>query len=327
MFSFLKSKKADNYCEFCANDISEYLPYYKKFVCYEIKNSQIINNLQIEDIIDPSRIKHRMQINANMNIINITPDKPGSVYFYETYQERKEYEFCSNKCAYEFAKKKKLAMFFMDVTDLNNIRIITPDTKNINIELGNFDSLYKSSYVPSQIIDQIKFFPHILKTDRLIIREADNKDISQIESIYLDKDVMKLFDLNSEVKSVNENSIAKTIKFINENKFKYWVICPKNDSTIVIGFCIVRYSKVYWVLEFALIKKYWRYGIMSEALSEIILHCAKGGIESIFAESIMENTNVHKLLEKLGFSGTAMSFNNKVLGSTSLKMVHKLNLK
>lgn len=143
-----------------------------------------------------------------------------------------------------------------------------------------------------------------IKSEKIILREFELNDADQLYNNWgTDTDVSKYMLWK------NYNSVEDAI-----NSIKYYIECYKNDDSfkqyaIVYNNCVVGsinivVSKRHQTGEIAycLSKKYWRKGIMFEAISLLTdYYFNKYDLVRISAEVIEPNVASRKLLEKCGF--------------------------
>lgn len=147
-------------------------------------------------------------------------------------------------------------------------------------------------------------FPE-LETERLILRRIKKKDVKEIFSIYSNEEVMKHFGCKP-YKSIDEaKANFKRIKkaFINREGIR-WGITIKEKDKLIGSAGIWRLLKEHMRGEigYELSNVYWKKGIMTEALSEIIkFGFSKMNLHTIEANLDPANIASVKLLEKLKF--------------------------
>ncbi|QLE59442.1 GNAT family N-acetyltransferase [Nostoc sp. TCL26-01] len=147
-----------------------------------------------------------------------------------------------------------------------------------------------------------KNFPQ-LTTKNLILRETTLADAPAVFQIFADDEVTKYHDLDTAT-SVDQAKFLierRAERFQNQQGIR-WGIARKEDN-LIIGSCGYSIKNRYQAeIGYELARTYWRKGLMTEALSEII----KWGFQQldlnrIEAFVLPENNASIKLLENLQF--------------------------
>jgi ribosomal-protein-alanine N-acetyltransferase len=142
-------------------------------------------------------------------------------------------------------------------------------------------------------------------TDRLCLRQLEEKDAPQIFIIRSDPDILKYIDIKK-AESI-EDALA-FMKMINEgiakNGLTYWGIALKDTDELIGTICIWNVNKDHFRAEigFALLTKFQGKGYMSESIPAIVdhafeqmkLHSLEGRVNPLNASSI-------KVMERNGF--------------------------
>ena len=154
------------------------------------------------------------------------------------------------------------------------------------------------------IEDVFKKFP-VLETDRLILRDIDIEDYSDIYDIYSDVDVLKYNGIDT-LKSLQEAIIyTKRIKEgYSVGFFLRWAVLLKDTEKMIGTIGIHHIESWNYKLEIGYIlnKDYWRQGYSYEALCEIIRYLFDDlNIFRIEASIHPDNRPSIRLAEKLGF--------------------------
>jgi ribosomal-protein-alanine N-acetyltransferase len=147
-------------------------------------------------------------------------------------------------------------------------------------------------------------FP-VLETDRLILREINLKDVNEIYAVRSDKEAMKYFGHNVYTSVAEAEDMIRVVidGFKNKEGIR-WGITLKDSDKLIGSAGIWRLLKQHHRGEigYDLLPKYWKQGIMFEALSEIIkFGFDKMNLHSIEANLDPDNIASVKLLEKSGF--------------------------
>ena len=145
-----------------------------------------------------------------------------------------------------------------------------------------------------------------IETERLIIREFNDKDVEAIYNFGSNPEVNKytgdkLIESLGEVKHIINNIWLKEYK-----KYGYgrWAIIYKPDNK-VIGFAGLKYLPEFneTDLGFRFLPEYWNKGIATEASKEIIKYGFENfDLNRIIGIAMPENIGSCKVLEKSGLS-------------------------
>ncbi|MGV2830285.1 GNAT family N-acetyltransferase [Myxosarcina sp. GI1(2024)] len=146
-------------------------------------------------------------------------------------------------------------------------------------------------------------FPN-LETRRLLLRQATQENIEAVFAVFSDPQVTKFNDLEM-FNRLDEASriIERRAKgFENGRGIRWAITCKENNY--LIGSCGFTWLKEINAAEigYELKSQFWKQGIMSEALSDILQYgFSSREIEFVIAEVMLENLASKKLLEKVGF--------------------------
>jgi ribosomal-protein-alanine N-acetyltransferase len=149
----------------------------------------------------------------------------------------------------------------------------------------------------------MKSFPQ-LETERLILRKLKPEDSRDLFHYFSKDEVTKYYDLESfvEVRQAEELIDNWNNRF-EELKGIRWAITIRSEER-VIGTCgFHNWSKEHFKVEigYELAPEYWRQGIMTEVLNEIIQYgFIDLGLNRIEALIDPDNISSRKLLEKVG---------------------------
>ncbi|MBK8551736.1 MAG: GNAT family N-acetyltransferase [Ignavibacteria bacterium] len=147
-------------------------------------------------------------------------------------------------------------------------------------------------------------FP-VLETERLILREITPGDVREIFAIRSSEEAMKYFGHNVYTSLTEADDMINAIVngFKNKEGIR-WGITLKGSEKLIGSGGPWRLLKEHLRCEigYDLLPQYWKKGIMTEALREIIKFCFdKMNMHSIEANVDPDNIASVKLLEKLGF--------------------------
>lgn len=147
-------------------------------------------------------------------------------------------------------------------------------------------------------------FP-VLETKRLILREIRSDDVNEIFEIRANEDVMRYFgkDTLKNMKEAEDLINLTSEDFKNREGIR-WGITFKNSEKIIGSGGIWRILKPHLRGEigYELSPQYWKKGIMTEAITEMIrFSFDKMNLHTIEANIDPANFASAKLLEKSGF--------------------------
>lgn len=146
-------------------------------------------------------------------------------------------------------------------------------------------------------------FPEI-ETERLLLREILPEDAAAIYAIFSDPKVTEYYDL---VTYTNIAQADDLIDFFDESfeleRAIRWGITRKEDD-VVIGTCGYVWLRQHrGEIGYELASRYWRQGIMAEALEAILeFGFDELGLNRVEALAMVENAASSALLRALGFS-------------------------
>ena len=150
--------------------------------------------------------------------------------------------------------------------------------------------------------DAFRLFPY-LETERLWLRQETPEDVKAVFAIFSDPKVTQFHDLNPFVR-VDEAArlIDKRARDFAASRRIRWGIALKQDNYLIGSAGFTKKEKNGAEVGYELASKFWRQGIMSEALSAILRYgFEEKGFDFFVAEVMLENTASKKLLQKLGF--------------------------
>lgn len=146
-------------------------------------------------------------------------------------------------------------------------------------------------------------FP-LLETERLVLRQLKTEDSKDLFHYFSKDEVTKYYDLECfDVIGQAEELIKTWNNRYQEQKGIRWGITIKSEDR-VIGTCgFHNWSTEHYKAEigYELTPEYWRQGIMTEVLNEIVQYGFKAlGLNRIEAFIDPDNISSKKLLEKAG---------------------------
>ena len=150
----------------------------------------------------------------------------------------------------------------------------------------------------------MKFNPEIvIETDRLVLRSLRNEDRHAIfVNINHDKDVLKYF-LDKYCEEESEMKLDKNIEFCLANE-RYLLAIELKSTHEVIGMILQcsNPNRYFNTVEFgfAIGKKYWNQGYVTEASKAMIQLLFDSGVHKVIASHIVENVASKRVIEKCG---------------------------
>lgn len=146
-------------------------------------------------------------------------------------------------------------------------------------------------------------FP-ILETERLVLRELEAADVQAVFRIFSDDEVTRYYDFET----FTDTQQAVTLIERQKERFRRktgirWGITFKGEDVVIgtVGLMLPA-EKRKGGLGYDLARPYWRRGIMSEVLREVIrFGFETAGLNRLQALVIPGNVASIRLLEKLGF--------------------------
>ena len=148
-------------------------------------------------------------------------------------------------------------------------------------------------------------FP-VLETKRLVLRQITMADVENLFSFFSDREVMQHYDCEplSSMDEVRSLIQRYTDWFEKQNGFR-WGITIKTESNAIVGTCgIFAWHKPSRIatLGYELSRQYWRRGIMSEAVRELLVYGYRDlNLNRIRATVVTDNVASARLLEQLSF--------------------------
>ncbi|WP_017299235.1 GNAT family N-acetyltransferase [Nodosilinea nodulosa] len=146
-------------------------------------------------------------------------------------------------------------------------------------------------------------FPN-LETPRLWLRQATEADAEAIFRLFLDPQVTQFHDLDTFTHIDQARAvIERRKKGFESDRGIRWAIALKLQN-IPIGSCGFTWDRALDQAEvgFELASKFWRQGIMTEALTAVLSYGFEvKNLERVTAEIMLDNIASRQLLKKLGF--------------------------
>lgn len=152
---------------------------------------------------------------------------------------------------------------------------------------------------------EFEVFP-ILETPRLILRQITSEDTQAWLDVWQNDDVLKyLIDFETTPDEAEVRSIIGWVDSIFEAKTGIrWAITLKDEDVMIgsCGFHLYDKTNCWAEIGYELHYEYWRQGIMSEAVKELMRFCFDVlGLHRVEANVTVGNSASAKLLESLGF--------------------------
>jgi len=147
-----------------------------------------------------------------------------------------------------------------------------------------------------------------IETERLILREIDERDVQGIFELDSDPEVHRYLG-NKPIASIEESEsiIEYIMNQYKVNGIGRWAVIEKATNEF-IGWAGLKYEKEvrkemnYYDLGYRLKRKFWGKGIATEAAIESLKYGFNSmGLEEIYAGAHINNIASNKILRKLGF--------------------------
>jgi [ribosomal protein S5]-alanine N-acetyltransferase len=146
-------------------------------------------------------------------------------------------------------------------------------------------------------------FPN-LETPRLWLRQATDADAEATFSLFSDPQVTQFHDLDTFTHLDQAKAVIERRKIaLESDRGIRWAIALKPSNSL-IGSCGFTWDKPANQAEvgYELARRFWRQGIMTEALSAIFSYGFEvKNLQCIVAEVMVDNLASKQLLQKLGF--------------------------
>jgi ribosomal-protein-alanine N-acetyltransferase len=147
-------------------------------------------------------------------------------------------------------------------------------------------------------------FP-VLRTERLCLRAPAYEDVLPLLRISQDEEVMRYYGVEAyETELEARREVDWMRRIFEEDEGIRWVIALRDHPGYIGDVGLDKYSKKHSRAElgFKLRKEYWRRGIMTEALTEVLSYGFEAiGLNRIEALVDPRNEASSKLLERNGF--------------------------
>ena len=150
----------------------------------------------------------------------------------------------------------------------------------------------------------MEFNPSIvLETKRLVLRYMNTNDKHDIfVNINNDKDVLKYF-IDKYLDNEADSRLDKTIDFCLKNeRYIFAIVLKENNETIGMILQCSSASPIFNTVEvgYAIGKKYWNKGYVTEAMKEFSEFLFSLGIHKVTASCFLENVASKRVMEKCG---------------------------
>lgn len=152
-------------------------------------------------------------------------------------------------------------------------------------------------------------FPN-LETERLWLRQEKKEDAEAVFAIFCDPKVTQFHSLNAfaRVDEASRLINRRTRDFAAQRRIR-WGIALKPDNYLIGSGGFTWKENNSAEIGYELASKFWRRGIMSEALSSILGYGFEvKGLKFVVAEVMPANIASKKLLAKLGFQSQQVMF-------------------
>ena len=145
-----------------------------------------------------------------------------------------------------------------------------------------------------------------IETERLILRKFSLDDVSDAYNNWLsDPDVAKYmqWDAHTDIEQTNQYYKDILIEKYEKNDFYQWAIVLKEDNQVIgaVGFDIKNEYDSVADISYALCKRFWNNGIMSEALTAVVYYALNVvEINRLEAFHAVANPSSGRVLQKAG---------------------------
>jgi len=147
-------------------------------------------------------------------------------------------------------------------------------------------------------------FP-ILKTNRLLLVEIEDKHLDEVYQIFSNEEVTKYYGMSPFTNESQAKIMIESFRIRFENKQGMrWGIVEKDSNHLIgtIGLNNLILSGKRTEIGYDLLPTYWGKGIMSEAINEVITYCFQTLLLfRIGAVIFPKNIASSKVIEKFGF--------------------------
>lgn len=166
-------------------------------------------------------------------------------------------------------------------------------------------------------------------TENLTLREIKSKDMFEIIELFSDIETMDLFGKPPITNDIDINNFIEHCKRdFERDRSILWAITLTEEKEFIGFIRLMSYKSDYfdssyssmgesrnnpeflneidrsgWEIDYALLKKYWSRGIMSEALKSILKYAFENNISPLYAKvNSLENSATINLLKKCKFN-------------------------
>lgn len=163
------------------------------------------------------------------------------------------------------------------------------------------------------MVVDFKNFPK-LQTDRLILRNIENRDADLIHKLRSDETVNAFVGRdNSSTLEKAKEYILKIQNLVEQNKCIYWIITFKENNEMIGSICLWNFDLENEIVEigYEMLTEFQGKGIMSEAIKKIIEYAfeeIQAKIITAFPSS--DNVNSVAMLKKMDFEFEDKKYNN-----------------
>lgn len=148
--------------------------------------------------------------------------------------------------------------------------------------------------------------PPVLRTDRLILRQISESDGEGLFGIFADDEVTEYYawDTFTDVEQGHALAVRTAEQFRRREAIRWGLLLP--GSSCIIGTCgYTRWNQEnrFAILGYDLARQYWRRGLMSEALAEVLrTGFGQMTLHRVEATVMAGNTASAMLLDRAGFA-------------------------
>jgi ribosomal-protein-alanine N-acetyltransferase len=172
----------------------------------------------------------------------------------------------------------------------------------------------------------MKYLPFLeLESDRLFLRQLLDSDDIRIFQLRSDDRINKYIKRDKAVDVAQAREFIAKIKSVNkEGNSIYWVICFRDDPTLIGTICLWNFSQENMSAEvgYEMLPDYQGHGYVDEALKTVMSYGFKTiGLQSIEAHTHKDNAKSSKLLERNHFVQIA----NGISESNSDEIIYRIH--
>lgn len=265
------------------------------------------------------------------NYAGFNKNRPeGKLFIYKPNEDDMSFNkrtfFCDATCAYDFASKNQVLLFYHDKV-LSSVRTISKEMKTINGLLGGdpLRGLFTAWPVENWVIN----FPEIdlkqfnqsglvvpsFKAGELELKEMTTENAQSFYEIMTEPGFMKDFDAYyNESEFVKKYTAADSINHIKAyqllGKRRTGAMWGLSINGRTIGFVRIG-NKNKWMLEFGILRSFRRKGYISKALKAIFEWCKTNGLDEINAVVEQHNHSSLELFKKFNSIAVPMQDTNQ----------------